>query len=520
MPSPPKLPLRALTHFADGGDSEEFDGPSLARSLRLMLTVTLVVANLAGVVVIVVLILLVLPAPAGSLARARTADAVVAAAYLVVAIPLGFVLSLRRFDAINAWLQGERPLDDSIRLDVVRGPLRLLEVQAALWFVAVPVFGALNGAYAGALARNLVGTVAIAGATTCATAYLLSERVLRPVAARALASGLPERVALPGVAGRALLAWGLGTALPVLGLLLVAIFSLAGAPASTHELSVAILVLGGAAIVVGMLVTLLAAGATADPVRSVQRGLGRVEQGELDFDVPVYDATEIGRLQAGFNRMVAGLRERELIRDLFGRQVGPDVARTALQGGIELGGEEREVGVLFVNLIGSTALAAERPPQDVVALINRFFDVVVHAVDHEGGWVNKFAGDGALAIFGAPVALPDAAGRALAGARRVVAELAEAVPECDAAVGVSAGAVVAGHIGATERYEYTVIGDPVNEAARLTELAKGTPGHVLASDAAVARANPEEAARWTLGETVTLRGRTRPTRLAVPRTPD
>ena len=516
MTATPRQALSTLGRMLSGRYGETQDGPTLARSLRLMLTVTLVVANLAGVVVVVVLLLLVLPAPSNAARHARPADVVAGVAYLLAAIPLAFVLSLRRFDAVNAWLNGDRPLDDAVRLDIVRGPLRLVEIQAALWCIAVPVFGALNATYAGAIARNFVGTVAIAGATTCSAAYLLSERVLRPVAARALASGLPERVALPGVAGRALLAWALGTALPILGLLLVAVFTLAGVRTSIDDLSVAILVLGGAAIVVGTLVTLLAAGATADPIRSVQRGLQRVEEGDLDLDLPVYDATEVGRLQAGFNRMVAGLRERERIRDLFGRQVGADVARAALSGGIELGGEERDVAVLFVDLIGSTSLAAERPPQDVVTLINRFFEVVVHAVASEGGWVNKFAGDGALAIFGAPMGLPDAAGRALAAARRVAADLADAVPELDAAVGVSAGRVVAGNIGASERYEYTVIGDPVNEAARLTELAKAAPGHVLASDAAVARAAPAEAGRWTLGDTVTLRGRTRPTRLAVP----
>ena len=89
---------------------------------------------------------------------------------------------------------------------------------------------------------------------------------------------------------------------------------------------------------------MVAAGAIADPVISVREALERVERGELDAHVPVDDGSEVGLLQAGFNRMAEGLRERERIRDLFGRQVGEEVARAALRDGTRLGGEEREVG--------------------------------------------------------------------------------------------------------------------------------------------------------------------------------
>jgi adenylate cyclase len=128
--------------------------------------------------------------------------------------------------------------------------------------------------------------------------------------------------------------------------------------------------------------------------------------------------------------------------------------------------------------------------------------------------VNKFEGDAALCVFGAPTPQDDPAGLALAAARELCTSLAEA-PELRAGIGVSAGSAVAGNIGAAERFEYTVIGDPVNEAARLTELAKTRDG-VLASEATVAAAGREEAKRWRLEDEVTLRGRGRPTRLAVP----
>jgi len=214
--------------------------------------------------------------------------------------------------------------------------------------------------------------------------------------------------------------------------------------------------------------------------------------------------------------MSDGLREREDLRDLFGRHVGEDVARAAMDRGIELGGEELEVAVLFVDLVGSTSMAAERPPQEVVARLNEFFGVVVEAAEDHGGWINKFEGDAALAIFGAPLPLDDAAGCALAAGRTLAERIETDLDGLEAGIGVSAGRAVAGNVGAESRFEYTVIGDPVNEAARLCELAKEAEGHVLASATALERARGDEALRWREDEAVTLRGRSEETRLAIP----
>jgi adenylate cyclase len=242
-----------------------------------------------------------------------------------------------------------------------------------------------------------------------------------------------------------------------------------------------------------------------------------VQSGDQDVEVDVYDGSEIGLLQAGFNRMVSGLKEREELRDLFGRQVGEDVARQALERGITLGGEELEVAVLFIDLVGSTEIAHQRPPTEVVELLNDFFCVVVDVVDEHGGTVNKFIGDAALVVFGAPLPHDDAAGAALAAARTLRERLSDAVPHLDIGIGVSAGTAVAGNIGAQQRFEYTVIGDPVNEASRLTELAKQHDGRVLASHAALDRAgDDDERSRWDAVGEETLRGRAEPTRLAAP----
>jgi adenylate cyclase len=274
------------------------------------------------------------------------------------------------------------------------------------------------------------------------------------------------------------------------------------------------LFLAGLTVVVGLFAMVMAARSVADPIAALRAALARVEAGDFSARVEVDDSSEVGLLEAGFNRMAAGLAEREALRDLFGRHVGRDVARSALEGTAALGGEERHVAVLFVDLIGSTSLAAARPPSEVVGLLNRFFRIVVDVVESRGGLVNKFEGDAALCVFGAPMRRPCPEADALAAARHMSARLGTELPEADVGIGVSAGSVVAGNVGAEQRFEYTVIGDPVNEAARLCELAKSRPERVLASEAAVAGADAEEAGHWELGDAVTLRGRSSETRLA------
>jgi len=361
--------------------------------------------------------------------------------------------------------------------------------------------------------------VLVGGITTSALCYLLAERIMRRAASRVLAGNPPRQGFKASVLLRPVMFWLLGTAVPICGLLVAGLGALIYRDVPDDQLAILVLVGCAVTLLCGLLTTVGAARAVADPVRAVRRALQQVEQGDLEVAVPVYDTSELGQLQAGFNTMVAGLRERDRIRDLFGRQVGHDVASAAAAASeVRLGGELRRVAVLFVDVVGSTALASERPPDEVVGLLNQFFGVVVEVVESCGGWINKFEGDAALAVFGAPNDLDDHACRALWAARELGLRLAAEVPDVRAAIGVSAGDAVAGYIGDIRRYEYTVIGDPVNEAARLTELAKNVPGRVLAAGSALGLASAGESTYWELGDAVTLRGRASPTRLATPAT--
>jgi adenylate cyclase len=202
------------------------------------------------------------------------------------------------------------------------------------------------------------------------------------------------------------------------------------------------------------------------------------------------------------------------MRDIFGRHVGNTVAQQALESGVSLGGELRTVAALFVDIAGSTSLVRRTGPEEMVGLLNRFFEVVVETIEADGGLVNKFEGDAALCVFGAPTDHPDAAGAALRAARRICDAVREA-GEVDVGVGVACGRAWAGQVGAASRLEYTVNGDPVNEAARLTELAKEHDGRAVASEPTVLAADPEERRHWRPDAEVELRGRGEPTRTYV-----
>jgi adenylate cyclase len=474
-------------------------------------------ANLSGAIDVFVFLQWVIPLPrVGSVAHVRLLNEIAFAIYLPLSFMCAGIWSNLRGRPIADWVNSGRPADEHVTRLVLRHPLRQLEINAAMWAGGVLIWGVLNGSYSLTLGLLVALTIALGGMSTCAVAYLLAERLLRPITALALAARTPVQPALPGVAARVLLAWGFSTAVPLLGSVLLGVLVLTGSSVSTTRLAVTGLFLAAAALGTGLIAMTVTAHSLSDPLKSVRAALSEVERGELDVEVAVDDGSEVGLLQAGFNRMVTGLREHEELRDLFGRHVGQEVAREALDRGVELGGEVREAAVMFVDVIGSTSLAAQRPPDDVVALLNRFFGLVVETVRDHGGWVNKFEGDGALCVFGAPVSVEDPSGCALGAARALDAALRAELPDLRAAIGVSAGPVVAGNVGASERFEYTVIGDPVNEAARLSELAKTTPGRVLASGSTLRAVEGSERHRWRRDGAELLRGRTEPTELAVP----
>ena len=344
----------------------------------------------------------VVPRPAANeamfLALAIGVPVYVAAA-LVVGVAVGTVTSVRAL----RWVYAEEPPDDAERTRTLRVPVRLTVLQFVLWAGATVVFTLLAVALQPERALGIGLTVGTASIVVSGVAYLLSDFALRPIAARALVdTRLTDRPRGVGIRSRAVIFWAVGTGAPVVALVLSGILALTDSTTNETRLAVTTIVVGGVVLVFGLLVTVLASGAVRDPVVSVRDRDARRRAGPAGPRGG--DLRRLrGRVAAGRLQPDGGRAARaERLRDLFGRHVGREVARRAASalGEVELGGESRVASVLFVDLEGSTAYATEHDPAEVVAMLNRFFGVVVDEVDERGGLVNKFIGDAVLAVFG------------------------------------------------------------------------------------------------------------------------
>ena len=252
-------------------------------------------------------------------------------------------------------------------------------------------------------------------------------------------------------------------------------------PALTHAGEVTFAVY----LALGMAFTVILARTFTQPLTDVVSALRRLRRGDLGTRLQSTASDELGVLQDGVNAMAEGLQERERILTTFGRVVEPAVRDHLLAGNVRLGGEERFVTVLFADLRGFTALGERLPPGEVVSILNEYFSAVATWVRVEGGYVDKFIGDGILVVFGLFGAADDAARQESAAAAlrcalglpaRLAAlnaaRAASGAPPLAQSIGLASGAVIAGTIGAEDRFEYTVIGDAVNVASRLQEAAK------------------------------------------------
>ncbi len=486
--------------------------------IQIILTVLVVGANLIGIGVVLILVTVAIPEPSVFDDAPLWITFAVVPSYIVTALAVGAYTITRRTVVALRWAIEERKPTRTDERNTFLAPWRVAIVDLILWGLGAVLFTTLYGmANRVFIPRFLLG-VSFCGVLVATGSYLLTEFALRPVAAQALEAGRPPRRLAAGIMGRTMMVWLLGSGVPVVGIALVAIFQMLMRNLTETQFAVGIILLCAATLIFGFVLMWIMSWLTATPVRVVRAALQRVEQGDLRGNLVVFDGTELGELQRGFNAMVDGLRERERVRDLFGRHVGREVAAAAERERPKLGGEERHVAVVFIDIIGSTKMVTSQPPAETVSLLNRFFAIVVEEVDRHRGLVNKFEGDASLAIFGAPNHLDSPEDEALGAARAMANRLAAEIPECQAGIGVAAGQVVAGNVGAKERFEYTVIGEPVNEAARLCELAKAYPGLLLASAETVQDASETESAHWHLGDSVTLRGHGEPTRLAWPNT--
>src|SRR5215467_9186585 len=221
------------------------------------------------------------------------------------------------------------------------------------------------------------------------------------------------------------------------------------------------------------------------------------------------------QLRRQFEASIAAATARDYVTNLFGQHVSPQVVERLLAAGSTSGSDTKQVAVMFVDIRGFTAAARTRTPKEVVDRLDAAFEVLVEIVDRNGGIVNKFLGDGFLALFGAPFDDPDAALRGVTAGREMLAAIEQHNVGSDwplrIGIGIHLGDVVAGNVGSPRRKEYTVIGDTVNFASRIESLNKEFGSQFLISDA-VHRAIGDETGGTSLGD-VPVRGYEQPVRV-------
>ncbi|HEX2078719.1 MAG TPA: adenylate/guanylate cyclase domain-containing protein [Longimicrobium sp.] len=249
---------------------------------------------------------------------------------------------------------------------------------------------------------------------------------------------------------------------------------------------------GAVALLVAVAVGAVLSRSFARPVRALVSATRRLAAGDLETRVPRAGRDELGTLAAAFNEMAHGLMLKERYRGVLDKVVSREVAEELLKGEIRLGGETREVTTLFADVRGFTPMTEGMPPERVITLLNELVGRLGAAVESEGGVVDKFLGDGLMAVFGAPAALPDHPLRAVRAAVRMREAVAGVNAEraargeagVEVGIGVNTGPAVAGNMGSPGRLNYTVLGESVNVASRLCSLAAG---EILVSGATWAR---------------------------------
>lgn len=467
--------------------------PIVLTYILSVLMVSLIAAMTALVLIGTVIPIPSLPDPMGVWER-NVAWSVIGGSIVAISAPL---LHLRLSWTNLEWLaRGGLPRPHEARA-ALRQTTRQVVVEAFTWGIAVLGFVLINMSIGSTQLLILITiTLSMSGAVSTALNYVLGERILRPLTAIAMSVETPEQIHAPGVGARVLLIWGLTTAVPTFGIVLVSLSQIVDQEGPVNPgLNLAVLVQVAIAMAIGMIGIVAVSRSISDPLRQVSNGMSRVEAGDLAIRVNVYDGSEIGELQTGFNRMVLGLSERRRLSELFVKHVGEEIARSAIEQGNNRSGSLVTVTALVIDLVGSTTMATTHSPEEVVGALNEFFEHVVDEVTEHDGFVTKFEGDAAIAVFGAPIALSDPEHEALACALALHQSLRGRIA-LDFGIGVATGTALAGNIGATNRFEYTILGGPVIAASALSDLAKKRPGRVVAS-AVTLLAAPRQAPNWS-----------------------
>ena len=245
-------------------------------------------------------------------------------------------------------------------------------------------------------------------------------------------------------------------------------------------------------------VSLIAKWTAADiarPIEALRANMARAETGDLSALTPAVSANEIGELTVGFNSMLRGIAERGRIKELFGQYLTKEISEAILDGRVNLDGARYEATVMFTDIRGFTAMSEALEPEEIFAFLNDYLGRMIEVIAARGGIIDKFLGDGILAVFGLPVPNSTHADDALAAAMDMRLALGEMNAERAAAgkapvrigIGMHTGEVIAGNVGSEKKLQFTVIGDTVNVASRIEGLNKDYGSYLLLSAATYAK---------------------------------
>ena len=433
-------------------------------------------------------------------------------AFFVVAVGLVVVASRRIGQRWFEPLYSPATADPAlVRRHAILAPYAIAGITLMNWMAGGVIFGVIGPMLSGifswpVMLRLLLGIIGVAGTVATAFTFLYAEHEWRKILPRFFPDGdvsaVPDVLRLP-VRARLRIVFALTSVIPltVLGVLSLAkAGALVGADAAgaarlVQSMIVVIVFIVAVGLVAAAGLSLFVARSVSLPLRELERAMGDAARGDLDRRCPVVSNDEIGAVTEGFNRMLQGLRDRERIRETFGKYVTREIRDEILAGRVALEGQTCDVTIVFCDLRDFTPWVEATDPGEVVRDLNSYFTEMEEAIRTHGGLVLQYLGDEIEAVFGAPIAHPDHAVRAVEAAIDMRQRLAAWNAERERAgkkplrhgIGIHTGTVLAGNIGSTERVSYALVGDAVNLASRIQGLNKEIGSDILVSGATRAR---------------------------------
>jgi len=411
--------------------------------------------------------------------------------YNLLVFPAGISLWLARVrsfsNALHQLQSGndvETEVLNRLRRRLIHLPWFAAGICALAWFLCIPVFLIsllqVQGQLQSQLWWHLPISFCISGFISITHTIFLVELASHWGLFPAFFSGvradrIPGMVTL-SLRGRGIL-WAISASLCPIGSLLLLAFAPQAPGTNSQWFAVFI---GTVGIAFGLCTALMISGLVARPIDHLRTAAESVSRGKLDITVPVARPDEFGLLLGEFNNMIRGLKEKEKLRQTFGLHVGERAAEQILKRDPGLSGVEEQITVMFVDMRSSTAQAAAMKPAEVVETLNDFFRVTVQAVEQHGGMVNKYLGDGFMALFGAGDSSIRHADQAVLAGRDILRALDKLNDQFETrgrkpiriGIGLHTGPAIVGSIGSPQRLEFTAMGNTVNVASRVESLTK------------------------------------------------